>query len=114
MKKYLIAAAILATSVVGADAKCSTKSLNGNWTLFVSSSVALIITIQNGNTSIEGAPTTVTLGKNCKGTMTMTGFPVPFKLTAERIAPGSDLTPNTLVAVATDGMGFLIFELARR
>jgi hypothetical protein len=114
MKKYLIAAAILATSVAGAEAKCSTKSLNGRCTLFASSSSAAIVAIQNGSTTIEGTPTTLTLGKNCKGTMTITGFSVPFKLTAERIAPGSDLTPNTLVAVATDGTGFLIFELARR
>jgi hypothetical protein len=46
--------------------------------------------------------------------MTVTGFPVPFKLTAERISPTSDLKPNTLVAVATDGVNFLVYELARR
>jgi hypothetical protein len=114
MKKYLIAAAILATSVVGAEAKCSTKSLNGSWTLFAASDSALIMTIQNGNTTIEGSATTMTLGKNCKGTMNITGVPVPFKLTAERISPTSDLKPNTLVAVAESGGNFLVFELARR
>ncbi len=114
MKKYLIAAAILATSVVAAEAKCSTKSLNGSWTVFSSSSTAAVATVLNGSTTIEGAATTMSLGKNCKGTMIVTGFPVPFKLTAERISPTSDLKPNTLVAVAQSGSSFLILEMARR
>ncbi len=114
MKKLLIALAVLAAATTAAQAKCSTKSLNGSWTGFTASDSGSIVTINNGNAIGIGAPATITLGKNCKGTMNIIGFAFPFKVTAERISPTSDLKPNTLVAVATDGMSFLIFEFARR
>ncbi len=112
MKKLLIALAVLAAATTAAQAKCSTKSLNGSWTAFISSSNAAIVTINNGTVFGFGAPATVTMGKNCKGTMTVSGAPAPLKLTAERISPTSDLKPNTLVAVFMDGMSFSIFEFA--
>ncbi len=115
MKKLLIALAVLAAASTAAQAKCSTKSLNGSWTLFLDTSTAAIVTVNNGTLTGLGPPTTVSMGKNCKGTMTIATVPFPFKLTAERISPTSDLKPNTLVAAATDGMGaFQIFEFARR
>ncbi len=114
MKKLLIALAVLAAATTAAQAKCSTKSLNGSWTGFTASDSGGIVTINNGTAIGIGSPATITLGKNCKGTMTISGSPVSFKVTAERISATSDLKPNTLVAVATDGVNFLILEFARR
>ncbi len=74
MKKYMLAATIVALSAVGAEAKCSTKALNGQWMWGNDSfGSATPIVLTNG-TGVTGTGVTInlSLSKSCKGSVTLT------------------------------------------
>jgi hypothetical protein len=98
MKSYIVAAAILAAMTTAASAKCSTKSLNGNWMLGSDDTGNPVpVVFKNGVGKVGGVVTyQVTLGKNCKGTVTITQTGWVGRLATERLSPTSILTPNTL------------------
>lgn len=120
MKKYLIAAAVLAISVTGAQAKCSTKSLNGQWMFGNDSNgLATPVVFTNGVAPFTLGTITVSLAKSCKGTITWTvgAQSATGRIATERISPLSSLKPNTLQIGfppqpnITNGILFTFFRL---
>lgn len=100
MKRYLIAAAVLAICATGAHAKCSTKALNGQWMWgndIFGSATPIVLTNGTGVTG-TGVTINLTLSKSCKGNVTLTSGPLTLtgRVATERISPLSDLKPNLL------------------
>ncbi len=121
MKKLIIAAAVLAATVTSAEAKCSKKALNGNWSLAIAGNVVAV-----GNAS--GGVFTFTVGMETL-TMTLSGFsstkckgsgsgvdagsPITFTMASESI-PGSSKSPNHLLVNITGGGGSILAVLNRQ
>ena len=98
MKKLILAAAVLAASVGAAEAKCSTKSLNGNWMLGDDElGLPIPVIINNGTATVSGTPIfTLTLNGKCKGNVTFSSPNFAGRVATERLAKTSTLKPNVL------------------
>ncbi len=119
MKKYLIAAAVLALSVSAAEAKCSKKALNGNWSLDLVS-VALPGTASGGNFTFVSGGSSFTFNLSsfsstkCRGSGTgsFDGTPVTLTMASEKI-PGSSQNPNHLLMTINAGGTSVLFTMQR-
>ncbi len=104
MNKIFLAASIFAVLVTAAEAKCTKKSLNGNWELGTEST-AIPGTAAGGvfTFTFSGSTLTMTLSsfssKTCRGSGSGASGSTPFTFTlaAERI-PGTAESPNQLLA----------------
>ena len=118
MKKFLIAAAILATTISAAEAKCSRASVGGNWRIaWGGLSTVLIANLNNGIVQIPLIPAsgTYTMSQNCMGTLQLSGVPILFTLVAEHVDPGSSLKPNHMDMTYDNGAGAgYFFPMARQ
>jgi hypothetical protein len=119
MKKILVAAALLAFTVPAAQAQCSKKALNGNWSVDVGP-LAISGTATGGNFTFTSGGGTLTFTLNsfssskCKGTGTGNYFGIPVTVTAasEKI-PGGSEKPNHLLVTISAGGDSLILVLQR-
>jgi hypothetical protein len=120
MKKYLIAAAVLVVTVAGAQAKCSTKSLNGQWMVGDDNEgIPTPLVLNNGTGTIAGGiNVSLSLSKSCKGSVTLTqgAATVTGRIATERISPTSALKPNILqigipAQGASSGFVWTLFRL---
>lgn len=109
MKKLILASAALAFSVSAAEAICTKKSLNGNWSLGTSGgSLGYVGSAAGGTFSFPSAALNMTItsfnSKSCKGSGsgTLSGTPATFTINSERI-PGSSQKPNQLFVDFTIG-----------
>jgi hypothetical protein len=100
MKRIVIAAMAMAAGIAAAEAKCSTKSLNGNWFLHTSDGNSYAVSIAGGKLETNMIPfdTSIKLGENCRGKGTaVTGMQTyQVDAAAEHIAATSPMTPNLL------------------
>jgi hypothetical protein len=116
MKKLILAAAIIAASVGAAEAKCSKKSLNGNWMLHVAGQGVPVV-IAGGSTTISGITINFNLNDKCKGVGSITDGMVtlPITIASERISPSSSLKPNLIdISYDSGGGSFIVYSFYRR
>ncbi len=122
MNKLFITAAILAVSVSVAEAKCTKKSLNGNWSLgLAGGGPAFLGSASGGTFTFTSGMSTLTLSvanfssTSCKGSGsgTVGATPITFKINSEKI-PGSAQKPNHLLVQATNGVDTLVYSLQRQ
>lgn len=120
MRTLLVAAAVLAAAVTAAEAKCTKKSLNGNWAANLGS-VAAVGVMAGGtyNVSIGGSTVNFTLtsfnSTKCRGTGsgTFVGTPVTVEAASEGIASSSS-KPNHLLVTVSVGGSSLMFAMQRQ
>jgi hypothetical protein len=120
MRKIIIAASMLALSVVAAEAKCTKKSLNGTWVLGAGST-AIPGTAAGGTFTFISGGTTLTMtlssfsSTKCRGSGTGVSGATPFtfKMASERI-PDTPDSPNHLFVTATAGATTIMFTLQRQ
>ncbi len=107
MKKFIIAAAVLAASVTAAQAKCSKSAMNGDWLwAFETGGTAYRLVLADGNMTFGGALIgTYTMSSACKGTVIINGIPVIFTSRADKIEPDEDIKPGKLNFGFEDGAG---------
>ncbi len=122
MNKLFITAAILAVSVTAAEAKCTRKSLNGNWVLGFGGGGSGILGSASGGTftfGSGGATLIMTItsfsSTKCKGSGsgTSSGTPFTFALNTEDI-PGSKQKPNHVFADITIGTDVFMVTAQRQ
>jgi hypothetical protein len=115
MKKLILAAAIIAAGVGAAEAKCSKKSLNGNWMLNIAGQ-GVPVTISGGVMTVGTESLSFNLNDKCKGTGTYVsgGTSYPTTIATEKISASSSLKPNMIDVGIDTGMGVIVFSFYRR
>ncbi len=117
MKKVFLVAAALAMVTTAAEAKCTKKSLNGNWSMGFQGQ-GFPATMAGGVFSGAGGAVTFTLtsfnSTKCRGigSGSFEGTPVTVAVASERI-PGSDVSPNHIFVTVTAGSSSLVLTLQR-
>jgi hypothetical protein len=116
MKKFILASAIIAASFGAAEAKCSKKSLNGNWMFHVAGQGAPV-SIVGGVLNFSGAVFNFNLNDKCKGigSLVAGGTTYPATIAAEKISPTSSLKPNFIdMGIDTGGGNIVVYSFYRR
>jgi hypothetical protein len=120
MRTLLVAAAALAAAVTAAEAKCTKKSLNGNWAANVGSAAAVGV-MAGGTYNVTVAGTTISFtltsfnSTKCRGTGngTFGGASVAVEAASEGIASSSS-KPNHLLVTVSVGGNSLMFAMQRQ
>ncbi len=110
MKKIIIVLAALAATASIAEAKCTKKSLNGNWSIGTPVVGTGTGTIAGGvlNVTLDGDVISLNISSfsstKCRGTGSGTFgvTPVSMTIASEKI-PGSTVSPNHLFITVTAG-----------
>jgi hypothetical protein len=117
MKKFILAASILAATAATAQAGgCSTNKLNGNWMFATESGFGYTFQIQNGVISYTGAPVgTISLGSKCKGAITIAGIGINnWTVRTERLDSDEDIKPGHIMFGTDLGGGAAVsFQMMR-
>jgi hypothetical protein len=114
MKKFIIAAAVLAASVTAAQAKCSKSAMNGEWLFAYESGGGIRVTFEDGNLTAGGALIgSYTMNSACKGTVILSGIPVIFTSRADKIEPDEDMKPGNLNFGFESGGSAVLWHMIR-